>query len=242
MENQIGYELKVIGAGLPRTGTLSLKKALEILGFNCYHMLENFKNNDSQFWSDAFENKTKDYKQVFKNYTATVDSPACFCWKDLLDENQEAKVILSVRDNSDVWYKSYKETVLRFLSLSGFGANVNYILFSRVRVIKKLFDVLEKKINKDPNSKKDCIEYYESFNQDVIEKCPKEKLLVFNVKEGWEPLCNFLNVPIPDCEFPRVNDTNEFNWKINAFVVSGHVIFWLGCILLVIIAYYCKFI
>ena len=107
-----GYELKVIGAGLPRTGTLSTKIALEKLGYGkCYHMIENIINDDSELWIGILENKNKNFNTIFKNYSSTVDAPANVIWKELLQENPAAKVILTVRD-PESWAESFRATIM----------------------------------------------------------------------------------------------------------------------------------
>lgn len=226
MEINKNYELKVIGAGLPRTGTMSMKSALEILGFGpCYHMKDNFQNGDFNLWTDYYENKTRDWGKVFKNYKSTVDAPGCFFWEELLKENPDAKIILTVRDNAEVWFSSCSETVFNQVDKSRhtLADRIMIALIPRLRKAHRFFDVLLDKFNRDI-SKEGCVKFYENYIKDVKDKAPKDKLLVFNVKEGWEPLCKFLNVPVPKEDFPKVNDRVEFNNRIKKFKFGFFVI------------------
>ncbi len=235
MENK-NYELKLIGAGLPRTGTMSTKAALEILGFKSYHMMENVKNGHSNQWVDIYQNKNKEknFNIVFKDFNATVDAPGCFHWEELLKNNPNAKVLLSVRDDPEGWHRSCAETVYKHIDPKQreFGFRVCLFFIPMIRSFKYLLNQLDEKFNKD-YSLEASIKMYNKHTSEVIEKCPKDKLLVWNVKEGWEPLCKFLNVPVPDQPFPRINDTAEFKNRDKMFtrvayalllIISGLVI------------------
>lgn len=209
MEKNGNYNLKIIGAGLSRTGTKSLKEAIEILypGEKCYHSNQVFeKQEHSNFWLEVFEGKRKDLNYVLKDFNFALDAPSCFYWKELAKENPEAKIILTVRDSPEVWFESF--TALRefnnpFLSfmLPVYGSFTKYC-----KVMS------EKTIDMFSANKAECIEKYQKHNEGVIEACEKEfkgRLLVFNVKDGWEKLCKFLNKNEPKIPFPKLNDKAE---------------------------------
>ena len=193
--------LKVIGAGLGRTGTASLKVALEqLLGGRCYHMSECFGNSaNPPLWLEAARGRP-DWDAVFKDYVATVDYPACGFWRELADHYPEAKVVLSVRD-PDKWFESTRETILS----------------DDIRV---LTDMIPDKAFFDETVYKDyqghfgdrafMTGYFRRHNAAVIAAIPKERLLVYEAGQGWEPLCAFLGVPVPDAPFPHVNTRTDF--------------------------------
>lgn len=234
-----GYELKVIGVGLPRTGTLSIKVALEILGFGkCYHMIENIEKNDNKFWIDVCDGQERDWAEVFKDYHSTTDAPACFFWEELLKENPNAKVILTVRNSPEAWWKSSSETVFQAIRATNtFKDKLNCFIFPSQRLFRQLGERLKIKMGAELTKEK-AIEYYTKYNEDVIEKCSSDKLLIFNVNQGWEPLCKFLGVPVPDTPFPRLNDTQSFRKKLFYMKNLGLIIFILVWILVLITSFF----
>lgn len=203
--------LKVIGAGYFRTGTLSTKRALEELGFGpCYHMEEVFKHGDPhvQFWTDVHAGKVVDFREFFAEYSATTDFPACEYYRELLAAFPDAKVVLTVRDPQQ-WHKSALGTVYQFSY--GWPAYVLwfFVPFARRRLnmIQPIWDVVFR--GQFHNSDATEARFREHIDQ-VKMTVPASQLLVFNVKEGWEPLCRFLKVPIPSTPFPNVNDAQDF--------------------------------
>ncbi|KAJ3120062.1 hypothetical protein HK098_004906 [Nowakowskiella sp. JEL0407] len=207
--------LEIVGAGLPRTGTTSLKEALEILGYPTYHMRENVIYNDSQKWlnivKDNYGRDFKDWDYVFaqKNrriYTASVDTPGSTFYKNQMGVYPDAKVILTVRDNPKVWVASASETVLRQQKA--------------IKMVIAVFffhpDACNGALHKTHlDGGKSAEEFYTNWNEEVIRSVPSEKLLVFNVKQGWEPLCKFLGKPVPDVPFPRVNEREHFKKRVS---------------------------
>lgn len=208
--------LKVIGAGLGRTGTSSLQAALEELGFGkCYHMREVFAEGNKHhpaMWLAATEGKPVNWEHLFAGYQSTVDWPGCNFYKELMDYYPDAKVLLSVRD-PEKWYSSARNTIFRTHQIS-----VSHFLFSNTpwnRVKSQLLinlwpsDFKEKFLDQDYG-----IALFERHNEEVQRVVPPERLLVYDVKQGWEPLCRFLEVPVPDKPFPHLNDTVEFQERI----------------------------
>lgn len=207
--------LQIIGAGFGRTGTLSLKTALEILGFNkCHHMMEVATNADQvDYWLRIAENRhIPSWDEVFEGYQATTDFPACIYYAALAESYPQAKVILTLRDE-DSWYCSVKDTIWAMWQvIPGWLTRV----IPRLRKLQRAVNVLV--WLGTFAGKADNAEYaksvFHAHNQQVKETIPADRLLVFEVKEGWQPLCTFLDVPVPDQPFPHVNDTAEMKRRI----------------------------
>ncbi|KAL1920415.1 uncharacterized protein VTP21DRAFT_792 [Calcarisporiella thermophila] len=222
--------LQVIGAGFGRTGTYSLMIALNELGFGpCYHAPyatpEHFR-----IFSDAFDGKDVDWDRVFNGFSSTVSWPTVSFYKQLMSKYPDAKLILTVRDSSEDWCESISKTIasLRPKTTSLLDRLVFPLAvgFERWNYTKKL----DKYIFKGHlNDKAQLAKIYERHCEEVKRTVPADRLLVFNVKEGWEPLCKFLGVSeIPDHAFPRKNDPEEFDKifrlpveKNNSFVRWG---------------------
>ncbi|MEM7532870.1 MAG: sulfotransferase family protein [Chloroflexota bacterium] len=196
--------MKIIGAGFPRTGTMSMQAALNHLGYPCYHMEIVARNvSHLQAWDDFFTGcAAMDWQTLFQNYEATVDAPACFYYEELMHMYPDAKVILMVRD-SERWYASFMTLVrtIQFLRTVGYvvpplGRFLNFVtrLHDRYMVEPEIQD------------KAQVIEAFNQHNEVVQRLVPKERLLVFHVKDGWEPLCAFLGCEVPqDTPFPHLN-------------------------------------
>lgn len=196
--------LKVIGAGYGRTGTMSLKLALEQLGFGpCYHMVEVFKNPQAPgWWIEAAEGHP-DWEKIFAGYVATVDWPNATFYKELADAYPEAKVILTLRD-PEAWFKSTQDTIFA----RDFPPDSDDPWIKMVgKVVGDLFD-------RRMHDKETLISVYNRHNETVRRVIPKERLLVYEVSQGWAPLCEFLGVPVPEGPMPKVNSTEEFQQNI----------------------------
>jgi hypothetical protein len=202
--------LKVIGAGLGRTGTFTLKTALEMLGFGpCHHMVEVFANPAQvPFWNRAADGEAVEWDEVFAGYNASVDWPGCHFYAELADRYPDAKIVLSKRD-PERWYESMSETILKSMSLMGFGAAQEMpadhpMRFGGVIIAEKTFGY--------DFSREGVIAAFERHVAAVRETIPADRLLEFEAVQGWEPLCAFLGVPVPDVPFPRTNSREEF-WQ-----------------------------
>lgn len=199
--------MKVIGAGLGRTATFSMKFALEHLSFGpCYHMSEVFAGarRNLPLWLDAVNGKP-DWNSIFDGYQSTTDYPACTYWRDLAAHYPSAKIVLTTRD-PDSWFDSVSETIFSEKmqgSLAGSPAEA--------MMQGAIFDAFGDQVNDRPF----MTDWFERRNQEVIDSLPAERLLVFSPKEGWEPLCSFLGVPAPDGPFPRVNSRDELEEAAN---------------------------
>lgn len=198
--------LKVIGSGFGRTGTLSLKAALEILGFGpCYHMQEVIKRpSHIKKWQQIGRGQAVPWGSIFGNFQATVDYPASPFYRELLHTYPAAKVIHTVRD-PERWYDSTAETIFRSMDDLPFWAY-------RLPWPLGLFIDLQEQIvwqgvfNGRFPDRPYAIQRFHDYTEQVKQTVPPEKLLIFQVKEGWQPLCDFLGVPVPNVPFPHVND------------------------------------
>ena len=219
-----GDGLKVIGAGFGRTGTLSMKVAIEELGFGpCYHMTEVFRHLDHfPQWEAATRGEPVDWRKLLEGYQATVDWPACTFYKELMEIYPDAKVLLTVRD-PEKWYESVKSTIYQ---TSRMGRNnpafspvffIMKLLFPFIRHVTQLTNdlVWQGTFHGRFEDKEYAIAVFEQHNEEVKQQVPPEKLLAFNVKEGWQPLCDFLGVEVPaDKPFPHLNDRATFAGNI----------------------------
>ena len=212
--------MKVIGAGFGRTGTASLQSALETLGFvPCYHMYEVFEHpQHADFWEAAWRGERVDWDSILGGYEASVDWPACTFYEQLMEKHPEAKVLLSVRD-PERWYESTRNTIYELTKLSGRSlfsrgglALLSLFMFGTftirpLQIAEEI--VLRGTFDGKFEDKHHAIEVFNRHNEEVRRRVPKERLLIYEVKEGWGPLCEFLGVEEPDKPFPRLNDAAE---------------------------------
>ena len=193
--------LKVIGSGLGRTGTLSLKAALEHIGFGpCHHMVEVFLHPESvEWWIAAGEGKP-DWDRIFKDFTSMVDFPGAIFFRQLAEHFPDAKVLHSTRD-PDEWFDSTQATIFSPGSpaMSGEGP------------LSHFFGVLfRRRFGDKAHDRKFMTDYFRQHEEEVLTSIPPERLLVFRATDGWAPLCNFLGVPIPPEPYPRTNTREAF--------------------------------
>jgi len=197
--------ISLIGAGYGRTGTLSLKSALETLGYNkCHHMIEVIRNpGESEKWLQAIDAKTVNWASLLKGYEATVDWPACHFYQELADYYPKAKVLLSIRDPLD-WFESMSATTLgvirKRMQASNAGQPKN---LGTELVVNAAF-------GGEIDDAEHAIRMFNQHTKEVVDTIDSDRLLIYNVREGWEPLCQFLDKPVPDTPFPRVNSRDEF--------------------------------
>jgi sulfotransferase family protein len=197
-----GSGLKVIGAGFGRTGTFSLKIALEELGFGpCYHMIEvPDKPGATEQWDAIARGAPADWHRVFAGYQATVDWPACTFYTELMQAYPDAKVLLTVRD-PEQWYESASRTI--------YPVTHRDPLSLHARMVNTL--VWEGTFAGTFEEQDSAIAVFLQHSESVKQQVPPEKLLVYDVKEGWEPLCAFLGVAAsPEKAFPHRNDRANF--------------------------------
>lgn len=204
-----GPGLQVVGSGFGRTGTLSTKAALEVLGFGpCHHMKEVLASNaQASHWARVARGEPVDWTEVLAGYRSTVDFPSSVKWKEIWAAYPDAKVLHTVRD-PERWYESTYETIYQARRVApkwmakALPPVRNRGLASNGIVWEQLFEGRFE-------DRAFAIERFEQWTDDVIAAVPPERLLVFEVKDGWEPLCAFLGVDVPTTPFPHVNDRDQ---------------------------------
>ena len=192
--------LKVVGAGVGRTGTHSLKLALEqLLGGPCHHMSEVRANPDQMpIWIDAIDRRPIDWQALLSSYRSLVDWPGASFWPELLAANPDALVLLWVRD-PDAWYRSASNTI--FIALTNPPSESEPWMAAVRRLLADRFsDHFD-----DPTA---MIDAYERHNADVRARVPSEKLLEWTPSEGWDPICDRLGLTVPQEPFPVTNSTD----------------------------------
>jgi len=213
--------MAVIGAGFGRTGTLSMKAALERLGYvRTHHMEEVFRSRKQiDLWHDVGRGAEPQWDDIFVGYQACVDFPSSTYYREILAHYPDAKVVLTTRD-PDRWYASAAATIFRARELTPAWA-VRFIPAAR-----KMFELTEATVwdrlfdgrfADEAFAKQVFVNYIEQVKADV----PADRLLVFEVAQGWEPLCEFLDCDVPDEPFPHVNDTESFNRKVRGLRLLG---------------------
>ena len=216
--------MKVIGAGLPRTGTLTQKVALEMLGLGpCYHwvdVLADIERGVGQ-WQRALDGGGP-WGEVFDDagFHSTVDWPGGYFYKELMQAYPEAKVLLSVREGAawersfreTIWNMCYGESLLRLLSSA--RAQVDPLWRDYLALVDRMFWGPQGTFAEGHEMPAQLIAQMERHNEEVKRMVPAERLLVWQVSEGWEPLCEFLEVDVPDEPLPHVNDRETFMGRV----------------------------
>jgi hypothetical protein len=193
--------LEVVGAGVGRTGTHSLKIALEqLLGGECHHMLEVFQHPEEiPVWTAAIDGTAVDWVALMEPYRCLVDWPGASFWPELLAANPDALVLLSVRDPEE-WYRS--------------GSNTIFIALNRPPGANPWMDTMRRLLRDRFSDKLDnataMMDAYERHNARVRAGVPASQLLEWTPSDGWDPLCERLGVAVPDGPFPVSNTTKEF--------------------------------
>lgn len=209
--------MKLIGAGLPRTGTLSQKVALEMVGFGpCYHMVNVLSDLDeTEGWAQALEGKAA-WDEIFEGHESTVDWPGSFFYRELADYYPDAKVLLSLRD-SESWVKSMRDTIwgifygdMLMRDLSDARGRVDPQWASYIKMMEGMWEKSGLINAASDTTSEDMASAMERYHQEVQDTIPADRLLVWSVSEGWEPLCEFLEVPVPEADFPHLNDSKVF--------------------------------
>ncbi len=213
--------LKVVGAGFGRTGTLSLKNALEKLGLGpCYHMFEVIERPDHiEMWHRKAFGGAIDWDLLFKDFQSTVDWPSARYWRELADYYPDAKVLLSLRD-PESWYKSMTETIFAAMKIP-LPDGAPPARRTQAEMVRKM--IMQDTFGGSFEDKAHAIDVFNRHNDEVKRSVPPARLLVFEAKQGWEPLCRFLGVPVPGEPFPHLNDTAEIQARIKEMRAAGHV-------------------
>lgn len=188
--------LQIIGAGWGRTGTTTMKDALELLGLRCHDMNDLFTDTgQADLFLEAADDPSFDWERIYSRYDATLDFPGCVFWRELTSRYPDAKVLLTVRP-SDAYYESYHATIEDPMTNPRAYPSWNEMV-QRV-IVPRCFDG-------DPADREVVIRSFERHNTAVQESVPADRLLVYSVSEGWAPLCDFLGCPVPGEPFPQRN-------------------------------------
>jgi hypothetical protein len=193
--------LKVVGAGVGRTGTASLKLALEqLLGGRCHHMLEIF-NDPAQVpgWTDAIDGRDVDWRELLSDYVALVDWPGASFWHEISAANPDALVLLSTRD-PDAWYRSASNTIFLVFDNPPPGFEQWFA------TVQKMFG---ERFSDDLGNPTAMMDAFERHNAQVRAGVPAGRLLEWTAEDGWEPICERLGVAVPNEAFPATNSTSE---------------------------------
>lgn len=199
--------LKVIGAGFGRTGTTSIKAALEMLGLGpCHHMSEVFeKPAQLPFWQDCVAGKPADWCAFFAPYRSAVDWPSTHYWRELAEVFPTAKILLSVREEPS-WLSSFERTIKPLILRRNEAPDphrLSVLEFAKTMIADQAF-------GGDLADRERLLSAYRERIAAVERDVPADRRLRFDVADGWQPLCRFLDVPVPREPFPRLNDSREF--------------------------------
>ena len=208
--------MKLIGAGLPRTATTTQMIAVEMLGLPCYHMRDMMGDLSKSVpqWRQAFEGQGQ-WDEIFEGKESIVDWPGSYHWRELIDVYPDAKVLLSVR-SAESWVNSMNNTIaaiwfgdnlMHHLAQAQYQIDPNYAAW-----LDLLHDMWTKADIMVPSNgdRDEMAAGFERWNQEVIDTVPSERLLVWHPKDGWEPLCEFLDLDVPSEPLPHVNDVDTF--------------------------------
>lgn len=197
--------LRVIGTGFGRTGTDSMREALNILGFGpCHHMYEVIaKPEQKARWRAMVAGGPKDWASLFEGYTACVDWPSAAYWRELIEVYPEAKVILTWR-SPESWWESFAKTILKGISSGDDPASVGRVLLAGQVFGGRM------------GEREHALALYRANVDAVLAEVPPGRLLVHRLGDGWAPLCAHLGVPVPDVPYPHGNTTEAFNARIAA--------------------------
>lgn len=220
-------QMRLIGAGLPRTGTLTQKLALEQLGLApCYHWVNLLADLDEvERWNRAMDGEGQ-WAEIFGAAQATVDWPGGYFYRELMDLYPDAKVLLSVRDpeswersfRQTIWTMSHGESVMPLLSRA--RAEIDPRWKRYLALVDRMFWGPQGTF-KDGQEPEQMIEQMVRHGEEVKRAVPAERLLVWDVKEGWEPLCAFLELDVPDGPLPHENDRDTFSGRVCAGALAA---------------------
>jgi hypothetical protein len=205
--------LDIIGPGFGRTGTSSLKTALEHLGYGPAHHMFEVRDNPAQlpYWQALARGEKPDWNDVFSGYRSQCDWPGARYWRELAAFYPDAKIILTVRD-PDEWYDSFEATIMRLMAARGSIDDPHLsglVDMGHVLIEMGVF-------NGSAADRDFAISVFNAHNAEVQAAFPTSRLLTFDVREGWEPLCKFLGCEVPAISFPKLNSSKQFTeheWK-----------------------------
>lgn len=199
--------LRVVGAGLGRTGTNSLKLALEeLLGGPCYHMYELMqRSQDVSAWESALAGRSLDWEGFLAEYRATVDWPAAAFWREIWAANPDAFVLLSSRDSAAAWWASMEKTIVLALTEEVPPGEPEW---AQRRALN--LEMMSTRFTPDWADAEGAMAAYERHNEAVRRTVPAERLIDWRPGDGWGPICERLGLPTPGSPFPHENKTADF--------------------------------
>ena len=199
--------LRVVGAGLGRTGTHSLKLALEqLLDGRCYHMSELFdREDDTAVWTAATRGEEVDWAAFLSEFAATVDWPACAFWEQIASAVPDAVVLLSLREAPEAWWASFEQTIAQALQKEVPADDEAWVARRRLTIA-----MMEGTFTPDWSDRDAAIAAYERHNQHVRDTVPANRLVEWRPGDGWEPICAALAIDVPAKPFPHTNTSAEF--------------------------------
>lgn len=216
----------VIGAGFGRTGTASLKAALERLGFGpCHHMFEVLADDGNLIvWEDVVSGRDLDWDEVFAGYRSVVDWPGVAYWRELIERYPQAPVVLTVRDPQR-WYRSTHDTIYQVVKQDGPPPGADARAAAKVERMRPLLHKLiwEGTFGGWFEDADHAMQVFREHNAEVQHTVPDDRLLVFEPGQGWEPLCRHLGVAVPDEPFPHVNEGASTGTLIRDVLAQGRV-------------------
>ena len=222
--------MKVICAGLGKTGTTSLKRALQELGYNTYDYREHVTFHRQQ-WLNSFEtDRIPDFVDMYKGVDAITDLPPAFWFEEIFAAFPDAKVILSMRDSEEKWVQSLVNH-FRILGTIPFYTRIYFYIKGTQHFLNTLHEAVYGSSN--PKATTLYRKKYRQHNERVQAVIPRDKLLIFNVKQGWEPLCKFLCCDVPSIPFPKVNVASTVAKQVLSEAVKRSRKFYL-CVLFVV--------
>jgi hypothetical protein len=200
---EIFVTLNVIGTGFGRTGTDSMRFALNILGVGpTHHMFELEEGTPlRQPWLDLAKGAEPDWELLFSGYRACVDWPSAYYWRTLIDEYPDAKVLLTLR-SAESWWTSFEATLLKHMQSGDDPEGLAVLL------------IAEQVFGGRPDDRSHAIATYNRNTEAVIESVDPERLLIHNLGDGWDPLCNWLGLSVPEVSYPTGNTTKDLNNRL----------------------------
>ena len=209
----MAVDLQVIGVGLGRTGTNSLKLALEQLGFGpCYHMSEVFQHPErARRWQDRAAGELVPWEELLQGYRAAVDWPPVYFWRELVRDFPQAKVILSTRD-AGRWYASLDATIHQALKASPPPDMPEPVRAQRLMAADI---IMERHFDNRFSDREHALAVFAAHQAEVERTVAPQRLLTWCADQGWDGLCRFLGVPVPQEPFPHTNRKEEF-FKMHA--------------------------
>lgn len=219
--------IKIIGAGYGRTGTMSTQHALNLLGFPCYHMVEVMKNKGHlDFWlkvARSADSEQHEWNPIFNGYSAVIDNPASCVWRELHEHYPDAKVLLTLHPKgADAWYESTIDTIYFTENKWQFKVVEFFTPFGR-KIGEMSNKLVWRRAHKDTMpDRAAAVAEYQNRIEEVKAAIPAEQLLIFTVDMGWEPLCEFLGVDVPQKSFPNVNDRAQMKKTLQGIDVLAY--------------------